>query len=290
MSIRIALLGAAGQLAADLRPLLPGSVVPLTHDDIELTDPASIDRVFEAQAFDLVINAASYNLVDRAEQQPEPAFAVNAYGVRSLAQACARRAVPLLHISTDYVFGGDSDRRTPYSESDCPAPVSVYGVSKLAGEQFVRAICPQHCIVRTCGLYGLAATRAKGNFLETMLRLAQTKPEVRVVDDQRCTPSFTEDVAAAIVALIAANARGTFHVTNSGDATWRELAEELFRQAGQSVRVTPITSAEFGAAARRPSYSVLDGLRLRAATGRDLPDWRDAVARYLKARQARPED
>jgi dTDP-4-dehydrorhamnose reductase len=186
------------------------------------------------------------------------------------------------------VFGLDAERNTPWTEAECPGPVSVYGLSKLAGEFLVRGNCPRHLVIRTCGLYGVWGGGGKGkNFVETMLRLAAGGKPVRVVNDQRCTPSFTADVATATAALVASGATGLFHVTNAGDCTWFELAREIFRAAGVRAEVTPITSAEFGAAARRPSYSVLSNDRLAKAGVPRPRHWTEALAAYLAERTKR---
>jgi dTDP-4-dehydrorhamnose reductase len=282
---RIGLIGAGGQLATDLAEVLKGDVRPLPHREVEIEDPHSIARAL-AGVEEIVMNTAAYNLVDKAESEPERAFAVNERGAENLASYCATHGLKLVHFSTDYVLGGDPAQGKPLDENTEPRPLSVYAKSKLAGEEAIRRICRNHLIIRTCGLYGMAATKAKGNFIETMLRLAETRSEISVVDDQHCTPSFTVDVAEATVDLLAARASGTFHVTNSGATTWSRLAEEVFRLAGLPVTVKPITSAEFGAKARRPAWSVLDCGRMERILGRPMPEWRDAVERYLRSRPA----
>jgi len=279
----VALIGAGGQLATDLAATLPAGTRLLPHRAIELEDPESIERTLDGFT-GIVINTAGYNLVDQAEVEPERAFAVNAFGVRNLARYCQSRNLKLVHFSTDYVLDADPSNARPLDETALPLPASVYAASKLAGEHFVRACCENHLIIRTCGLFGIAATKAKGNFIETMLRLAQTRPVLSVVDDQHCTPSFTVDVADATVALLNSGAQGTIHVTNSGHTTWRRLAVEVFRQAGVRVEVRPITSAQFGAKAKRPSWSVLDCGKLERILGRPMPDWQNAVGRYLQSR------
>jgi dTDP-4-dehydrorhamnose reductase len=282
--MRIAVLGAAGQLGRDLGPRLPGTVVPLSRADIDLERP---DPFFAAGRpdFDVLVNCAAYNFVDRAEAEPAKALAVNGFGVRSLAMACAACRIKLVHFSTDYVFGLDAARTVPYAETDSPGPVSAYGVSKLVGEYAVLAAHPANLVVRTCGLYGAAGTGGKGgNFVETMLRLAREGKPVRVVSDQTCTPSSTVDVAEAVAALVRGGASGLFHVTNAGSCTWYEFAAEVFRLAGLKPSLTPITSAEYGAPARRPAYSVLSNAKL-ASSGVALPrPWREALAAYLAAR------
>lgn len=292
--MRIALIGAAGQLGTALQRSFAGSpaaseppgrwdVAPLEHRQIEITDAASVDAALSAARPECVINTAAYNLVDRAEDEPEAACRVNALGPRQLALWCAARDVPLVHVSSDYVFGLDRGRNTPYTEDDPPGPQSAYAVSKLAGEYFVQALCPRSFVVRTCGLYGRASSPGKGNFVQTMLRLGRERGTVRVVDDQFCTPTFAADVADAIVRLIPSGAWGLYHATNSGETTWCRLAREVFRVAGLDAEVIPITTAEFAAKARRPPYSILGCEKLKRTIGFELPPWQDAVARYLAA-------
>jgi dTDP-4-dehydrorhamnose reductase len=286
--MRTAVLGAPGQLGRDLCPRLGGEVLPLGRADADLTDPTRLRELLERLRPDVVVNCAAYNYVDKAESEPAAALAINALAVRDLATICRDLDCTLVHFSTDYVFGLDAGRSVPWTENDPPGPVSVYGLSKLAGEFLVRSNCPKHIIIRTCGLYGVWGSGGKGgNFVETMLRLAGQGKPVRVVNDQRCTPSFAVDVATATSSLIAAGARGSFHITNAGDCTWYEFAREIFRAAGMNVEVTPITSAEFGAAARRPSYSVLSNEKLRGS-GIAVPrPWTDALRAYLAERVQR---
>ena len=282
--MRIAVIGAFGQLGSDLVPLLGERVIPFGHTDIEITDPTSIATTFATARPTHVINCAAYNLVDRAEDEPEVAHRVNGLGPSHLAKWCVAHEVTLLHVSTDYVFGQDSSRRTPLDETAPTGPVSVYGSSKLAGELAVRSLCPRHFIVRTCGLYGQRAARGKGNFVETMLRLGHERPELRIVADQRCTPTSTADLAAALASLIETNAFGTYHATNAGDCSWFEFACEIFRLANLPVKVTPSTASEYAAKARRPDYSVLDCAKLTNVLGRPLPPWQETLARYIAER------
>ena len=279
--MRIAVIGAFGQLGSDLVPLLGEQAIPLGHSDIEITDATSIATAFATARPTHVINCAAYNLVDRAEDEPEVAHHVNGLGPSHLANWCAAHEATLLHVSTDYVFGADATRRTPLNETAPTGPVSVYGASKLAGELAVRSLCPRHFIVRTCGLYGQRAARGKGNFVETMLRLGRERPELRIVADQRCSPTSTADLAAVLVSLIETDAFGTYHATNAGDCSWFEFACEIFRLANLAVKVTPSTAAAYAAKARRPDYSVLNCAKLANVLGRPLPPWQEALARYV---------
>ena len=283
--MKYAVLGAAGQLGRDLCPRLPGDVVALTRAQADLTRAEETRRTLSELKPQVVVNCAAYNFVDRAEAEPEAAFAVNAWAVRELAQICRDLDCTFVTFSTDYVFGLDQARSTPYREDEAPGPLSVYGLSKLAGEYLVRAVCPKNFVIRTCGLYGVWGSGGKGgNFVETMLRLgAQGKP-VRVVNDQVCTPSYTPDVAAATGALIASGRYGLYHLTNSGCCSWYELASGIFEAAGMRVDVVPITSQEYAAAARRPAYSVLDSVAYRSLQLPTIRPWREAVAAYLAER------
>jgi dTDP-4-dehydrorhamnose reductase len=282
--MRIAVVGAGGQLGRALLRRLGGQCVPLTHGEIEIIDAASVRAALGRVRPDAVVNAAAYNLVDRAESEPAVAYAVNALGPRNLASYCADADIPLVHVSTDYVFGREGNRSEPYRETDAPGPVSAYGVSKLAGEDFVRAPSRRNSVLRTCGLYGPVPTPGRGNFVETMLRLADERDELTVVQDQRCTPTHVDDLAAAIESVLHAGVGGLFHATSAGETTWHEFAGAIFQVAGRSTPVRAITSAEFAAAARRPTYSVLNCDRLADATGFRFPSWQEALNRYLRQR------
>jgi dTDP-4-dehydrorhamnose reductase len=234
----------------------------------------------------MVINCAAYNLVDRAESEPDEAIAVNAWGPRSLALICRDADCPLVHFSTDYVFGLAEDRRSPYTEMDAPGPVSVYGTSKLAGEFFVRALCPRHFVIRTCGLYGVWGSGGKGgNFVEKMLRVASQGKPLRVVADQFCTPSYTADVAQAAAELIGTDQYGLYHVTNAGSCSWHEFAGTIFALEAVQADLMPIPSRDYPLPARRPAYSVLS-LDKYASLGLLPPrPWPEALATYLAERR-----
>lgn len=292
--MKIALVGAGGQLAFDIARELAGhEVVGLTRTELDIRDASLVHQVMDTIKPQLVINTAAYNLVDKAETDQADAYANNAIGPTNLAKECGRLDLPLIHVSTDYVYGLDADRKTPWEETDAPGPVSVYGNSKLAGENLVRAYCPRHFVLRTCGLYGVKGSRGKGgNFVETMLRLGGQGGPVRVVADQHCTPSATADIARAVAGFVGLidepKAYGLYHVTNTGGTTWHQFATEIFRQAGLKVACEPITTAQFNAPARRPPYSVLSTKKMVAAGVPALPSWEEAIGHYLKARANRP--
>jgi dTDP-4-dehydrorhamnose reductase len=284
--MKYAVIGAAGQLGRDLCPRMTGEVVPLTRTEADLTNSDLLRAKLSSLRPDVVINCAAYNFVDKAETEPSAAFAVNTWGVRELAIVCRDLDCTLVHFSTDYIFGLDATRRTPWAEGDAPGPVSVYGLSKLAGEYLVRSICPRHFVVRTCGLYGVWGSGGKGgNFVETMLRVAGMGKPLRVVADQFCTPSYTVDVATAITPLVETDHYGLYHVTSGGSCSWYEFAAAIFELAGVKADLSAIASADFGAPARRPGYSVLANDALRMAGIAQPRPWREALAVYLDERK-----
>jgi dTDP-4-dehydrorhamnose reductase len=235
-----------------------------------------------------VINCAAYNYVDRAESEPDQAMATNAWAAGKLARICSEVGATLVHFSSDYIFGLEADRRRPYEVTDPPGPVSIYGLSKLAGEYMVQTHSTRHFIVRTCGLYGVWGSGGKGgNFVETMLRLASQGKALRVVADQYCTPSYTVDIAEATAQLLKTQAYGVYHLTNAESCTWYEFAKAIFEWAGVKADLSPITTAEFAAAAKRPPYSVLSLARY-CNLGLSVPrPWRQALNAYLEERQTK---
>jgi dTDP-4-dehydrorhamnose reductase len=282
--MRILLTGANGQLGRDLARAFHGDdLIPLTRAELDVTDASRVQATILAARPNLVVNTAAYNRVDDAEREVVQAFAVNAVGTRNVALACRVAGAVLVHFSTDYVFDGAKDE--PYLEDDMPRPLNVYGVSKLAGEYFVRALTPNHFLVRTSGLYGVAGSRSKGgNFVETMIRLGREQPVVRVVADQVLTPTYTVDLAAAVRSLITTRCYGLYHVTNGGQCSWYDFARAIFEAGDVTARLEPISSAAYGAPAVRPRYSVLTHRALLQAGLADLRPWQEALAAYLVER------
>lgn len=286
----VLLIGANGQLGGDLHDILRASghaVVGLTHADIEVADADGVRAALARHRPEVVINTAAYHKVDEVEQNPERAFLVNAIAPWRVALACREENAALMFISSDYVFGGDSMRRQPYTEADAPAPLNVYGASKLAGECLVRAANPKHYVVRTSGLYGQRGASGKGgNFVEVMLRLAGEGKPIRVVNDQRLTPTYTVDLARALTALIETIHYGLYHVTSEGDCTWYEFAAAIFQLSRLEPNLSPTTSAEFKTVAARPSYSVLAKAALASVGLPPMRHWHDALSDYLHSRNA----
>ena len=281
----IVVTGSEGQLGSELCRQLGGEAVGLDRPRFELTDRDRVLKTLTGLGPRAVINTAAFTQVDRAEEEAERCRAVNALGVAHLVEACRKLDCVLVEISTDYVFGGDATRRVPYQETDEPRPQGVYARTKLEGEGYA-AHWAKHFIVRTCGLYGRPGPRSTGNFVETMLGLAGQRRRLRVVCDQRCTPSYVPHVARAIRFLLGTEAYGTYHVANGGETTWYDFAAEIFRRSGLEVELEPVTTSEYGATAPRPAYSVLDTSKYPALSDRPaMPPWQAALAEYLAARR-----
>jgi len=287
--MRVALIGANGQLGSDLVKVLQPvhELTSLTHADVEVTDPKSVETAMRRIQPDIVLNMAAFHKVDVCEEEVEQTFAVNVYGVRNLALACCAHDAALVHMSTDYVFGGEKGRRTPYIETDVTAPINVYGVSKLAGEHFVQYLLDRCFIFRVSGLYGVAGSSDKGgNFVELMLRLAREGKDIRVVDDQRLTPTYTVDLARQMAAVIETDRYGLYHATSQGDCTWYDFAAEIFRQSGLSPNLGRAKTGDFGERATRPGYSVLENEALQKLGMDMMRPWQEALAGYLQEREA----
>lgn len=274
----IVVAGARGMLGHDLLELYGSDARGVYHDEMEITSASSVEKVLKGLRPKVVINAVAYTDVDGCETNQERAFRVNGEGVLHLARVTAEIGAKLVQISTDYVF--DGSKGLPWLEDDRVNPLSVYGRSKLAGEENVR-INPDHLIVRTQWLYGLHGK----NFVETMLRLGKEKDEIGVVHDQIGSPTWTVDLSAAIRALISNDCRGTYHAANTGSCSWCEFASAIFAEAGYDTLVKPITTSELDRPAPRPLYSVLDCGKLRRDAGFVPDDWRTALIKYLKARR-----
>jgi len=283
-SFPVVVTGSRGQLGAELCRQFGPEAVGLDLPEFDLGDGDRVRAALDAIQPRVVVNTAAFTLVDRAESEADRCRLVNVDGVARLAEACRSLDSALVQISTDYVFGGDAGRRTAYRETDQPDPQGVYARSKLESER-AAAQWQKHLIVRTCGLYGRLGERSSGNFVEAILRRAAAGKPLRVVDDQRCSPSYTPHVARAIRFLVGIDARGIYHVTNASDATWYEFALEILRRTSLDTCVEPITSAQWGAAAPRPAYSVLDCTKYHAiADAPRMPPWPDALAEYLRER------
>ncbi|KAB0679044.1 dTDP-4-dehydrorhamnose reductase [Aureimonas leprariae] len=283
--------GASGQVARSLAALdVPDlRFATLGRPDLDLSDPASIERAMDAHEPVAIVNAAAYTAVDRAETEPDAAFAINRDGASALAEAAARHGRPIVHISTDYVF--DGTKPEPYVETDPTGPLGVYGRSKLEGEAAVAGANPAHVILRTAWVYSPYGA----NFLKTMLRLAGERDTVRVVADQRGTPTYAPDIAVGIAAVLRValrqpgrtDWRGIVHMVAGGETTWAGFAEEILRgsaeRAGPSARVEPVATPDHPTSAKRPANSRLATARFRRTFGHGLPEWQEGVRNCLDA-------
>ncbi|MBI5216665.1 MAG: dTDP-4-dehydrorhamnose reductase [Ignavibacteriae bacterium] len=280
--MKVAIIGANGQLGTDLM-LVFAEYQPfaLNHEQIEIGNIDSVNSVLSELKPDVVVNTAAFHNVPLCEKEIEKAFQVNGLGALNLAKVTESLGIDFVHVSTDYVF--DGTKQAPYIETDATNPLNVYAITKLAGEHFVAAYSPRHYIVRSCGLYGHATCRAKGtNFVETMLKLSKEKNELRVVNDEIITPTYTFHLAEQIRELVKTKAYGIYHATNNGFCSWYEFAKAIFEIAGIEINVIPVSSKEFASPVKRPSYSVLENNALLSLGIDIMPHWKESLQHYFR--------
>ncbi len=279
--MKIAIIGADGQLGSDLMKALKGEeLFPLYFPDFDITNPPKTKKVLSKLNLEMVINTAAYHRVDECEDNPQKAFEINSIAVRDLALICQELKLTLIHFSTDYVF--DGRKRTPYVEDDPPNPLNVYAVSKLAGEYFVRHILERSFLIRTCGLYGEAGCWGKGyNFVDMMISLEKERKPLRIVNDQWVTPTSTSELASRIGELIQTKHYGLYHMTNEGQCTWFEFAQMIFELMGRKADLIPLDSEAYGARASRPLYSVLENRNAKRIGLSEFSPWEEALKDYL---------
>jgi dTDP-4-dehydrorhamnose reductase len=275
--LRVLVTGAGGQLGLELAEILPGrghETVALSRAELDVADAGAVESVLESCAPDLIVNAAAYTDVDGCETEGELAYAINALGPRNLAQTCERLGCELLHVSTNYVFDGEGER--PYEPFDAPRPISAYGRTKLAGEEFVKHLTHRWYIVRSAGVYGRGQ-----NFVRTMLRVAAERNAVKVKADEYISPTYARELAEGIAEITEAGRYGLYHMTNSGSCSWYEFTQEIFRLAGVETEIVPIPSSEYPLPAARPANGLLSSL---GSPG--FRHWREALAEYLEREAA----
>lgn len=276
--MRILVTGVSGQLGHDLAEELLArghDVTGLSSKDMNLLDPAAVKQYLTAAAPEAVVHCAAYTAVDRAEDDTETCLAVNYLGTKAIAETCAEIGCKLLFISTDYVFPGIGER--PWEPDDETDPLNTYGRSKLLGEEAVRAATKKHYIVRISWLYGVNGK----NFVKTMLRLGAEKNEIRVVNDQIGSPTYSRDLSVLLADMIVTDSYGTYHASNEGFCSWYEFACAIIQKAGLPARVVPVPSSEYPTRARRPMNSRMSKDKLTACGFRRLPPWDDALTRFL---------
>ena len=270
--MKVLLTGAGGQLGLELAETLPqwgNEVVALDRQKLDVADAGAVDGALEEHAPEMVVNAAAYTNVDGCEEATDLAYSVNALGPRNLAQACERQGCVLLHVSTNYVFDGRGER--PYEPFDPPNPISAYGRTKLAGEEYVMRLTNRWYVVRSAGIYGRGH-----NFVRTMLRVAGERDLLKVKDDEFVSPTYARDLAEGIARIIEDGRFGLYHLTNAGSCSWYEFTREIFRLAGVETEIVPIPTSEYPLPAARPANGVLSSLG-----SPQLRPWGEALADYL---------
>lgn len=275
--MKILVTGSKGQLGSSLRRVFDNDpaidATYTNHDTLDITDRDAVCRFLGDNKFDIVVNCAAYTAVDKAESDEILASALNTGAVGNLAEAAVKNGTRVIHISTDYVFSGQGCR--PYEENDEPYPQSIYGRTKLEGEALLTSFCQNALIIRTAWLY----SEFGGNFVKTMLRLAETRPEINVVADQIGTPTYAGDLAEAIHRIVSSGEwkPGIYHFTDEGVASWYDFTKAIFEIAGRDVKVNPIKTSEYPTQAKRPLYSVLSKKKIKKAFGLEIPYWRDSL-------------
>lgn len=282
--IRILITGSDGQLGSEFRNIAenyPNYKFIFTDiEELDITDFEAVHAYFKENSFDFCVNCAGYTAVDQAEDEPEKAFLLNADAVENLAKVCEMNHVRFIHISTDYVFDGTAKR--PYKEDDPVSPQSIYGFSKLSGEKAVSKYATRAIIIRTAWL----CSRFGKNFVKTMLRLGAEKTELKVVDDQLGSPTFTFDLAKAILEMIRKPGKPEtnqiYHYSNSGQISWFIFAKEIMELAGLDCRIIPVKTSEYPTKAKRPAYSVLDKGKIIHDVGIEIPEWKSSLVKLIE--------
>ncbi|QSZ27773.1 dTDP-4-dehydrorhamnose reductase [Aceticella autotrophica] len=288
--MKLLVTGAKGQLGMQIHSILDkgkselGEIDDLyidaeiryvSHDELDITNLKDVNEYIDKYKPDIIINCAAYTNVDKCEGDTDNAFKVNAIGPRNLAIAAQKISAKLLHVSTDYVFSGIGN--IPFKEYDIPQPVSVYGETKLLGEQYLRENCNKYFIVRTAWLYG----KYGKNFVYTIMNAAKEKGHLEVVNDQRGNPTYAEDLAYHILKLVLTDEYGIYHCTGNGECSWYDFACKIIEYAGIKCTIAPITSDKIKRAAKRPSYSSLDNMMLRCTIGDEMRNWEDALKAFI---------
>lgn len=279
--ITVLVTGSNGQLGKCLQDVSQGSTninwIFKSSQELDITDEVSVTNAFNNNQIDYLVNCAAYTAVDKAESEPEKAFLVNAEGVRLLADACKEHNATLIHISTDFVF--DGEKTAPYTETDIPNPINIYGASKLKGEQYILGILEKYFIIRTSWVY----SEHGNNFVKTMLRLAKERDEISVVDDQIGSPTYAGDLAKCIAQIIdvAPEEFGIYHYSNDGGICWYELAKAIFYQKGVKVELKPIKTLLYPTPAKRPKYSVMEKSKITKVLKIEIFPWEERLMKCL---------
>ncbi|MFY8020791.1 MAG: dTDP-4-dehydrorhamnose reductase [Bacteroidia bacterium] len=282
--MKIMLTGSNGQLGRDLHEVLVKNgyeVIALTHEDCEIADLFSMKEMILKHMPQVFINTAAFHHVELCEADAKKAFKINSEAPAFIARMCNYLSIKLIHFSSDYVFNGKSNK--PYSENDIPEPLNMYGLSKLKGENLIKASCCKHLIIRVSGLYGKYPCRAKSglNFVQLMLKLAKEKGEVKVVHDETVSPTSTRSIAQLLIEFLNKDLQGTVHLSSEGACTWYEFAEEIFNYTQTPVKLHQAQSSDFPSKVNRPSYSVLDNRYIYSKGFSKMPHWKESLHQYL---------
>lgn len=284
--MRVLVTGAKGQLGTDLMEQLNANnieAVGIDREELDIVDKKACEEFFEKanaeKRIDAVIHCAAYTAVDKAEDEQELSYNINALGTENIALACKKFDMKLMYISTDYVFNGQGER--PWEPDDEREPLNVYGKTKYEGELFVEKLSDKYFIVRIAWVFGIAGH----NFIKTMLKLAKERDSLTVVDDQIGSPTYTADLSKLLVSMIQTDKYGRYHATNEGYCSWYEFAKEIFKVAGVEIDVKPVDSSAYPAKAKRPANSRMEKSKLDEMGFKRLPSWQDATRRYIEELQ-----
>lgn len=280
--MKLAIIGGYGQVGQEFQKHVPsGDLILLSHDQIEVADEDSVRSCLEGFDFDVVINLAAFHNTNQCEKYKEKAFLVNCIGAHNVARVSHDLNRKVVFFSTDYVFGLDSCRDTPYLESDIVAPVNTYGASKAAGEMMVRTLNKNHLIVRSSGLYGVVTSKKGGTFPEKMYKMAQAGEPVRVVNDQVMSPTYTYELAERTIAFLEKDVTGTIHIAGRGECSWYEFARATLELLGIDYEIEPVSSSVFPSEANRPRYSVLGSMFFEKYRVKPMSFWKEALKKYV---------
>lgn len=283
--MKVLLIGANGQLGQDILKTFkePYFVIPSFREDLDITDFKKVKRTLKKIKPNLIINTAAYHKVDEIENNHQKAFQINAIAQQNISKAASEIDSTVVFISTDYVFGRDSKRKSPYHETDLPGPVNTYGLTKLAGEEMTKIYAKKYFVVRTSGLYGTSQSSQKGdNFIERMRKLSSQKNEIKVVNDQFLSPTYTLNLAQNLYSLLKTDKYNTYHMVSEGSCSWWQFTNEIFRFLKLNTKVTPVSSSFFETEARRPSYSVLRNANLNKNGLNIMNHWKINLRAYLE--------
>lgn len=286
--MKLILIGANGQLGSDIYKVFSkkNKIIAFTHKQLDITDSKKVKKTITFYKPELIINTAAYHLVDEIETNPEKAFSVNAIAQKNLSEAAKASGSAIVYFSTDYVFGQDKERKKAYRETDTLGPVNTYGLSKLAGEYLTQIYAEKYFIIRTSGLYGSTSPSSKReNFVEKMIRLSKQNSEIKVVNDQILSPTYTLNLARNLLLLLSTSKFGIYHIVSEGQCSWWQFARKIFQYLNVKTNCKPVSSMEFQTEAKRPNYSALENHNLTKIDLKRMKSWETNLKDYLKEKK-----